>query len=43
VRNLSLLDVLIVAAVLGLLVFAARQDFVHYNGRSPAPVAAPPS
>ena len=42
-RGLGLLDILIILSVVGLLVFAATQDFVHYDGRglTASPTATP--
>ena len=41
-RPLSLLDLLVVAAVIVLLVAAGSQDFAHFATRAqPAPAAAP--
>ncbi len=43
-RGLSLLDILVILLLLALLVFAAREDFARYTGRtlpSPAATAAP--
>jgi Tfp pilus assembly protein PilE len=42
-RGLGLLDLLIIAAVIALLVFAASQDFVRYRSRSPSSAATPSS
>jgi Tfp pilus assembly protein PilE len=42
-RGLSLLDILVILIVVGLLLLAAKQDFVHYDGRSPEPPAGTPA
>lgn len=41
-RGLSVLDMLIILAVVALLVFAGSRDLVHYQGRTitPKPTAA---
>jgi Tfp pilus assembly protein PilE len=42
-RGVGLIDLLVIAAVIAVLVFAASKDFVRYAGRSavPAPVSGP--
>ena len=40
-RGVGLIDLLVIAAVVALLVFAARRDFARYAGRSAAPGALP--
>jgi len=42
-RGLSLIDVLVILAVLALLVLAGSKDFVRYDGRTvaPPPTATP--
>jgi len=43
-RGLSLIDALIILAVLAVLLFAGSREFAHYGGRAlpPAPTATPP-
>ena len=40
-RGLSLIDLIIVLAVLALLVFAGSRDFVRYDNRTLAPPPTP--
>jgi hypothetical protein len=39
-RGLNLIDVIVIAAVVALLIYAGTQDFGHYEGRT-LPVATP--
>jgi Tfp pilus assembly protein PilE len=40
-RGLGLLDLLVIAAVIALLIFAASKDFVRYQNRGASPAATP--
>jgi len=41
-RGLTVLDVLIIAAVVAVLLFAASREFSRYNGRTLSPVPTSP-